>query len=72
MDVPVTETKVSKIKVRKPSTRQIKKAVRSIEMFGLVAPVLLNGNGEIIDGNVRVQAARKLARGSRVYHPVKK
>jgi ParB-like chromosome segregation protein Spo0J len=56
---------ISKLKERAKnprthSRRQIKQIARSIERFGFVNPVLLDGNGEIICGHGRVAGARLL------------
>lgn len=46
--------------VRQPSTRQVARATQSIRRFGFRDPVLLGTGLKIIDGHVRVEAARKL------------
>lgn len=46
--------------VRKLSQRQVNRAVRSIQRFGFRIPPILGKGFEIIDGHVRVEAARRL------------
>jgi len=58
--VPLCSLKPPVHPVRQVSGRQIKKVARSIEEFGAVDPVLALGDGEIIDGVSRFEAARRL------------
>lgn len=46
-------------RVRKPGNRQIQKCAKGIELFGFIQPVLIKGE-ETIDGEARMQAARRL------------
>ena len=46
--------------VRKPSQRQVARVARSIRRFGFRNPVMLGKDCEIIDGHIRVEAARRL------------
>jgi ParB-like chromosome segregation protein Spo0J len=45
---------------RTHSKRQIEQIARSIERFGFLNPVLIDGSGAIIAGHGRVEAARQL------------
>ena len=47
---------------RKHSKSQIKRIARSIETFGFIAPLLIDGHGVIIAGHGRYEAARLLQR----------
>ncbi|MEY8099636.1 ParB/Srx family N-terminal domain-containing protein [Falsihalocynthiibacter sp. S25ZX9] len=58
--VTVANLKPSQHQVRKPTKKQISKVKRSIEVFGFVAPILINGENDIVDGHSRVEAARAL------------
>lgn len=47
---------------RTHSKKQIKQIARSIERFGFVNPVLISGDGKIIAGHGRVEAAKLIGR----------
>lgn len=46
--------------LRSHSPKKIKKLCASIERFGMMAPILIDASGTIIDGHARLTAARKL------------
>lgn len=56
---PLKELQTSVRQVRKTTTGQIERAVRSIKEFGFVSPVTIRDNS-IVDGHIRVEAARLL------------
>ncbi len=60
VQVPIGKIKKAQRPVRKPSNRQIGKVEASIRESGFVVPVLLGKDGEVVDGHIRVEAARKL------------
>ena len=51
-------------RLRKVEQDHVAEVARSIERLGFVEPVLITGNGGIVDGHVRVSAARELGLGS--------
>lgn len=57
--VKVADLEVGKHKVRKSNQDQIERVARSISVHGFCVPLLVRGK-EIIDGNIRVAAARQL------------
>lgn len=59
-NVKIDKLKPYKNNARTHSEAQIQKIVRSIEEFGFVNPILIDGNYEIIAGHGRVQAACKI------------
>lgn len=58
--VPTKGLKTARHQVRKPSNRQVAKVNASIAKNGFVVPVLIGKDNEIVDGHIRVLAARKL------------
>jgi len=58
--VAITDLKTAPQQVRKSMQKQIEKVRRSIEAFGFVTPILINGENEIVDGHTRLEAARAL------------
>lgn len=58
--VPLSSVALARHPVRKQSKGQISRATRSIQRFGFRDPILLGKDFEIIDGHVRVEAARRL------------
>ena len=45
---------------RKPSRRQVAKVAGSIEVFGFINPIIIDEHGNVIAGNVRLEAAELL------------
>ncbi|KUJ76916.1 hypothetical protein AVO45_10525 [Ruegeria marisrubri] len=58
--VPITNLKSAKHPVRKLPTRQIARVEASMRENGFVVPVLLGKDDEILDGHIRIEAARRL------------
>ncbi|MGK7653926.1 ParB N-terminal domain-containing protein [Roseovarius sp. B08] len=58
--IPISKLVSAKQRVRKVSKRQIARAARSISSFGFCDPPLIGKEREIIDGHIRVEAARSL------------
>ena len=58
--VPISGLKLRAKNPRTHSQRQIKQIARSIERFGFVNPILVDGNGQVICGHGRVAGARLL------------
>ena len=61
----VTDHQISKLKLnpknpRAHSLRQIRQLARSIETFGFLVPVLVDGHGNVLAGHGRIQAAQLL------------
>jgi ParB-like nuclease domain len=57
---PIESLTVYDRNARKHSAKQIEKLAASIREFGFNAPVLVDGNGVILAGHGRIEAARKL------------
>lgn len=55
----VAELKPSEHRARKITKKQVERVAKSVQGLGFVQPVLVRGS-EIIDGHVRVEAAKKL------------
>lgn len=58
--IPLDELKNASRQVRRATREQRKRVKRSIEAFGCVRPILVNGSMAIIDGHVVVEALREL------------
>jgi DNA modification methylase len=58
--LPISQLKPYEKNARTHSPRQIRQIARSIEHFGFVNPILIDGSGKIICGNGRVAGARLL------------
>src|SRR5262249_13687444 len=58
--VPISGLTLRANNPRTHSRRQIKQIARSIERFGFVNPILVDGNGKVICGHGRVAGARLL------------
>ena len=58
--VPISKLLLRARNPRTHSQRQIKQIARSIERFGFVNPILMDGNGRVICGHGRVAGARLL------------
>jgi len=58
--LPLTDIIAANSQVRTHSTKQIKKAVRLFQKQGIVSPIVITEQKTIIDGHLRVIAARKL------------
>ena len=58
--IPIANLILAKHPVRKTSSRQIAKAKSSFSAYGVVRPILIASDKEIIDGHVVVEAAREL------------
>ncbi|MDI3338874.1 DNA methyltransferase [Defluviimonas aestuarii] len=58
--VPLSTLVSARHSVRKMSQPQVARVARTIRRFGFRNPVLLGRNCEIIDGHIRVEAARRL------------
>ncbi len=63
-DTPLADLRPYKRNARTHSRKQVQQIARSIERFGFVNPVLITGNGDIIAGHGRVEAARQLGMAS--------
>jgi len=62
VDRPIEGLKPFENNARKHSRAQIKKIATSIEKFGFINPVLVDGRNRIVAGHGRVEAARLLGR----------
>jgi DNA modification methylase len=60
IEVDLADLKTPDRALRNHSTAQIKKIARSLEQFGWVSPILIDGHNEIIAGLARIAAAKKL------------
>ncbi len=58
--VPISELVSARHPVRKPSKNQLARVARSIRSVGFCNPPLIYKDGEIIDGHIRVEAAKFL------------
>lgn len=57
---PLESFAAAKRRVRKANAAQLERIVRSVQRYGVAAPVLVNTGGEIINGHLVVEAARTL------------
>ena len=57
---PVATLKPYRRNARTHSNKQIREIAKSIETFGWTNPVLIDGDGSIIAGHARVEAAKLL------------
>jgi DNA modification methylase len=48
-------------RTRRTSSAQFERVTRSIARFGILKPVLITSDGQIIDGHILVEAARRMA-----------
>jgi DNA modification methylase len=60
IDIPLVELKASKHKVRKIDPAHLAEVTGSISEFGFSVPVVVGKNNHILDGQVRVEAAKML------------
>jgi ParB-like nuclease domain len=58
--VPISKLKLRQQNPRTHSSDQIKRITRSIERFGFVSPVIIDGNRRVICGHGRIAGARLL------------
>lgn len=58
--VELDQLRLAPRQTRKHGEEQILRIASSLERFGFVAPILIDGSGEIIAGHARVEAARRL------------
>lgn len=58
--LPLEEIKLSEIKLRRHTRRQINKLCRNIDKFGFLVPVIIDANDVLITGHGRIEAARQL------------
>jgi DNA modification methylase len=69
LDSRIIERKISELTPHKTNARthsaeQIEQIAASIETFGFLNPVLIDGDGRVIAGHGRIEAAKKLRRKS--------
>ena len=62
--VPISKLKLRQRNPRAHSSDQIERISRSIERFGFVSPVIIDGNKRVICGHGRIAGARLLGRES--------
>jgi DNA modification methylase len=60
IEVELADLKPPNRALRDHPASQIKKIARSLEQFGWVSPILIDGQNEIIAGTARIAAAKKL------------
>ncbi|MDG1418002.1 MAG: ParB N-terminal domain-containing protein, partial [Maricaulis sp.] len=60
IEVKFAALKIPDRALRNHPASQIKKIARSLEQFGWVSPILIDGHNEIIAGLARIAAAKKL------------
>ena len=57
---PIGELKPASRQIRKRDKDQLDVLISTIERFGVVAPILITGEGEVVDGHPRLEACGKL------------
>ena len=60
IDVPLDELRPAARRVRRANKTQIARIRRSIERFGMVKPILITRDGEIVDGHELLEALRQI------------
>ncbi len=58
---PLDQLRDAERRTRTTSPEQLERVTRSISQFGFLKPVLIDGQGQIVDGHILVEVARRLS-----------
>jgi DNA modification methylase len=57
---PVNQLRDADRRTRRTSPAQLERVTRSVSQFGFLKPVLITGEGQIVDGHILVEVARRM------------